>query len=116
LTASNRDALRVSAHAGHGLDDLRSAIAQRLTGRAVSLAADALALRPRHEAALRSAADHLAAAIELLRPMQDDRILDQPELIAASLRAALNDLGELAGDITPDDVLGRVFATFCVGK
>lgn len=109
-------ALSVSAVTGDGLDDLRNAIAERLADRAVSVAADALALRPRHEAALRSAQDHLNAAITLLRPVRHQRSLNQPELLAASLRAALNDLGELAGDITPDDVLGRVFATFCIGK
>jgi tRNA modification GTPase len=32
------------------------------------------------------------------------------------MRSALDDLGSLAGDITPDDVLGRIFASFCVGK
>ena len=42
--------------------------------------------------------------------------LRDPELIAAAMRAGLDDLAALAGDITPDDVLGRVFATFCVGK
>jgi tRNA modification GTPase len=38
------------------------------------------------------------------------------ELLAESLRGALDRIGELVGRIDPDDVLGRVFATFCVGK
>ncbi len=38
------------------------------------------------------------------------------ELVAQSLRSALDALGELVGHITPDDVIGRIFATFCVGK
>lgn len=42
--------------------------------------------------------------------------LPHPELIAASMRLALDNLSELAGDITPDDVLGRIFSTFCIGK
>ena len=37
-------------------------------------------------------------------------------MIASAMRAALNQLAALAGDITPDEVLGRVFASFCVGK
>ena len=36
--------------------------------------------------------------------------------LAAHMRGALDCLGELVGRISPDDVLGRVFATFCVGK
>ena len=29
---------------------------------------------------------------------------------------ALDSLGEVTGDVTPDDVLGSIFANFCVGK
>ncbi|MFM8699493.1 MAG: tRNA uridine-5-carboxymethylaminomethyl(34) synthesis GTPase MnmE, partial [Phycisphaerales bacterium] len=38
------------------------------------------------------------------------------ELVAANLRIALDRLGEVAGAIPPDDVLGRLFARFCIGK
>lgn len=106
----------VCALTGGGLDRLRDIIAEHLADRAVSLAADALALRPRHEAALRSARRNLQDAIDLVEPAGCARILPQPELVAASLRLALDDLAALAGDISPDDVLGRIFSTFCVGK
>ena len=106
--------LPVSAPTGAGLDALRRALAERLADRAVSLAADATVLRPRHEASLRAARDHLVEALEPVDPVA--RALDAPELVAASLRHALDELGALVGTITPDDVLGRVFATFCVGK
>jgi len=108
--------IAVSAHSGDGLDALRTAIARRVADRAVSLAADALALRPRHEAALRSAARDLTETIALVESSQAERHVPRPELVAATLRAALDDLGRLAGNVTPDDVLGRIFATFCVGK
>jgi tRNA modification GTPase len=110
------DGISVSAHTGHGLDALRAAIAQRLADRTVSLAADAVVLRPRHEAALRSAHRHLVEASATLEPVLAERHLPHVELVATTLRAGLNDLGRLAGDVTPDDVLGRIFATFCVGK
>jgi tRNA modification GTPase len=86
----------VSARSGDGLDELRAAVGQRLADRTVSLAADAMALRPRHEAALRSAAGNLAEAIALVESAGDKRHLYQPELIAAALRTGLNDLGRLA--------------------
>ncbi|MHC4768582.1 MAG: tRNA modification GTPase [Planctomycetota bacterium] len=108
--------IAVSARNGDGLDELRAAVGQRLADRAVSLAADAMALRPRHEAALRSAARNLTETTALVEPLPDERHVPRPELVAATLRAALDDLGRLAGNVTPDDVLGRVFATFCVGK
>jgi tRNA modification GTPase len=109
------DALPVSAKTGEGLDELRRVIGERLRDRAISLAADALALHPRHEAALRSAQRSLTEAIALIEPSRHERVPD-PELVAAAMRAALDDLGGLAGQITPDDLLGRIFATFCVGK
>lgn len=108
--------IAASAVTGNGLEALRAAISERLADRAVSLAADALALRPRHEEALRSAQRSLGAAADLIEPHRGERGLPHPELIAAAMRAALDDLAALAGDVTPDDVLGRVFATFCVGK
>jgi tRNA modification GTPase len=108
--------IAVSAVTGAGITTLLDAIAGRLADRAVSLAADALALEPRHEAALRGAQCNLDDAIELVHPVRDQRQLPQPELVAAALRLALDDLATLAGDVTPDDVLGRIFTTFCVGK
>ncbi len=71
-------------------------------------------LIPRHARVLESARAHLLHARELTDP--DARALDAPELIAGELRLALDALGELAGRVTPDDVIGRVFSTFCVGK
>ena len=108
--------IAVSAVTGAGITTLLDAIAARLADRAVSLAADALALEPRHESALRSAQHNFDDAIELVYPVRDQRQLPQPELVAAALRLALDDLATLAGDVTPDDVLGRIFASFCVGK
>ncbi len=77
---------------------------------------DALALLPRHEEMLRRARAHLGAALDLVRPRCGERSLRDSELIAASMRSALDALGSLAGAVTPDDVLGRIFAGFCIGK
>lgn len=120
ITPQPHDAILVSAHTNSGIDNLRQRIASTLSTRAVSLAADAVALQPRHDAALRDAASHLTQTINLLTEQNqqhhdNDRVHD-PELIAASLRNALDAFAALAGDITPDDVLGRIFATFCIGK
>jgi tRNA modification GTPase len=37
-------------------------------------------------------------------------------VVAASIRAALDALVELGGGVTPDEVLGRIFSHFCIGK
>ena len=48
--------------------------------------------------------------------LDDMLTIDAPELVAAALRAALDRLGEVSGAIPPDDVLGRLFSSFCIGK
>ena len=87
-----------------------------LGDRGVSVGAEVLALQPRHEGALRSALSNLNAARDLLATQLNAPAIDQIELIAAALRSGLNDLAALGGQMTPDDVIGKVFATFCVGK
>jgi tRNA modification GTPase len=57
----------------------------------------------------------VAAAVERLDgAMRVDP--SESELVAGELRGALDAIGELTGRIHPDEVIGRVFATFCVGK
>ncbi len=38
------------------------------------------------------------------------------ELVAEELRLAHRALGEITGEVTSDDLLGRIFASFCIGK
>ena len=106
----------VSAHTGQGLDTLRSLIAKQLAGRATSVSADTLALQPRHESALCAARDALNKARQLVDPQRGSAALAHSELIAAGMREALDHLAGLGGELTPDDVIGRIFSTFCIGK
>ena len=109
--------IAVSVPGGRGLDELRHAIRGALGGRASGgVGGEGLALQPRHESALRDAAAALADVRDLLDPQRDDHALADVELIADRLRAGLDALASLGGRLSPDDVIGRVFATFCVGK
>lgn len=98
--------LNVSGLTGEGLEALREAIARRVADRAVAIGGRMLALQPRHRLALAEARDAIAEA----------RTLDEPELLAATMRDALDHLGAVGGRMSPDEVIGRVFATFCIGK
>lgn len=71
-------------------------------------------LLPRHGRAAAEALAALRDARDTVAPSQCR--LDHVELVADSLRRAVDHLGELTGKISPDDVIGRIFATFCVGK
>jgi len=96
----------VSALTGDGISTLRDALDRIAFTRADTTAA--LALTARQTEALGRATDALRCATE-----GNNR---GAEMTAFDLRAALNALGDVLGHVTPDDVLGRVFASFCIGK
>lgn len=73
-------------------------------------------LLARHRGELAAARAAINEVVDLLPTGDAERHLPEPELIAGCLREALDALGSLAGEISPDDVIGRVFASFCVGK
>ena len=102
-------ALRISCHTGQGHEELASAITEHFMhggGELDSLAA----INTRHRYALQQALDYLAAArAGLLSGLS-------PELMDVDLRAALDALGSISGRVDTEDILTRVFATFCLGK
>ncbi len=104
------DALAICALDGWNLGALRRAIADA----AARSRGNSAVVLPRHRRTLTLVSERLVSAIALVQPHA--RALEAPELVAGSLRQALDALGELVGHISPDDVIGRVFATFCVGK
>ena len=107
---------KTSGISGEGLDVLRDKIISALAMRRSSLSADALVLAPRQETALKLASKRLLEAEDLLAGKADGNTGDVPELIAGLLREALDSLGEINGAISPDEILDRVFSTFCIGK
>ena len=70
----------------------------------------AFSARSRHLEALLRARAHIRDGFRQLRA---ERAL---ELAAEELRAAQGALGEVTGEVTSDDLLGEIFASFCIGK
>lgn len=100
--------LRLSAQTGAGLELLRERLrtfAGHGAGEGGSFAA-----RRRHLEALDGAGAAVQAALELLRAGH------APELAAEELRLAQERLGEITGEVTTEDLLGRIFSEFCIGK
>ncbi|MBP7146569.1 MAG: tRNA uridine-5-carboxymethylaminomethyl(34) synthesis GTPase MnmE [Acidobacteria bacterium] len=100
----------VSSVTGAGVPELRRAIAAGLDApgsRPIESIAFATA---RHHAAARRARGSLDAARELLAAGAG------AELAAVELRAAVGALHEILGAIGPEDLLGRIFSRFCIGK
>ncbi len=102
----------VSATHGIGLDALRArltAVAQAVEPE--PLESQPMILRARHAAALRSAREEVTAFLDAW----ESQALPAP-VVATHLRAAVHAMDELMGTIDMDDILGRVFRDFCVGK
>jgi tRNA modification GTPase len=105
VAGKQADAIYVSAKTGAGLDALREALLEvagwNARGESVFLA------RERHLRALAAARGHLEAAAA-----QDT----QWEFFAEELRLAQEALGAITGRVSADDLLGEIFARFCIGK
>lgn len=98
--------IALSARTGEGLDLLCAEL------RRVALGGEAdgvFSARTRHVLALEGARSHLAAAHAAFGNAT-------PELVAEDLRGVQQALGEITGAFTSEDLLGAIFATFCVGK
>jgi len=102
--------VQVSAKTGDGLPDLHEAIRSFLLSPKTHLADDLVLTNERqHEAILKSTAA-LKAASEALRTNVPH------EMVLLDLYRALSALDELTGEVVTDDILGRIFSTFCIGK
>ena len=100
--------VHLSAASGEGLDLLREHLKDCVgfhpTGEG------ALSARARHLDALRRARAHVETAATLLTERHAG------ELVAQELTYAQRDLGEITGEVSSDDLLGRIFGSFCIGK
>ncbi|NLS53600.1 tRNA uridine-5-carboxymethylaminomethyl(34) synthesis GTPase MnmE [Hafnia alvei] len=100
--------IRLSARTGEGIDVLRDHLKQSM-GFTSNMEGGFLARR-RHLQALETAAEHLEQGKEQLVSAYAG------ELLAEELRLAQQALSEITGEFTSDDLLGRIFSSFCIGK
>jgi tRNA modification GTPase len=103
-----RVTLWLSATTGEGLDLLRAHLKDCVGFHPTG--AGALSARARHLDALRRARAHVDEAHRLLVERHAG------ELVAEELTEAQRALGEITGEVSSDDLLGRIFGGFCIGK
>jgi tRNA modification GTPase len=106
--AAGIDSIRVCARTGEGLETLRSHLKARM-GFAHG-GEGAISARARHLEGLARCAGHLHAAVQQLAQRC------ARELVAEELRRAQLALGEIIGSESSDELLGRIFGSFCIGK
>jgi len=109
-SSSDEDSRKVwvSAKTGQGLDKLIHLIKQ-IVGATESYEG-VFSARTRHLDALKRTQEHVRTGQQQLEQ------LNSPETLAEELRLAQKSLGEITGEYLPDDLLGAIFSSFCIGK
>jgi tRNA modification GTPase len=108
FSGESRSRINLSAKTGAGIDALHDRL-RELAGYK-NLGEGSFTARKRHIDALHRAAGHFNAGRKALDESQAG------ELFAEELRLAQEALGEITGVVSSDDLLGRIFADFCIGK
>ena len=106
----SREVVNISCKTGAGLDELRAAIVTHINVAMPDLTSGLVVTSERHQEKLRQAEQAVGKTIEALA----DR--ESPEITSFELRQGVDALAEITGRIYTEDVLGRIFARFCVGK
>jgi tRNA modification GTPase len=110
LFSSSDDLLPVSATTGDGIQDLQNAILQRLAPSGLAAPESGAITSIRHAALLKESVAALANARRAVG-------FGLPhEMLLLDLYAALRPIDAVTGATTADDILNRIFSTFCIGK
>ena len=103
--------VETSALAKEGIVRLRQSMFETLAGSPRDSDASELVLTNlRHKKSMEKARDQLRMFLELLERNE------YPEILSIELRNSMNSLGEVTGEVTTEDLLGRIFSRFCIGK
>jgi tRNA modification GTPase len=103
------DALLISAKTGQGIDTLKQKILEIVGWNGSQ--EGVIVARRRHLDCLERAAEHIARSEHFAADGNHSL-----ELFAEELFLAQNHLGQITGKLLPDDLLGKIFSQFCIGK
>jgi len=102
--------VRISCVNGEGLDQLGDVIAEELSMGAGEWGGHAVAINARHQACLKRAQAAIGSARATLQQGMG------AEFVSIELRDAMEAIGEIAGRIDTEELLGEIFSSFCIGK
>ncbi|NBR10949.1 MAG: tRNA uridine-5-carboxymethylaminomethyl(34) synthesis GTPase MnmE [Alphaproteobacteria bacterium] len=105
----NKGALSISAKTGQGMDLLVSNLFEQLSQSGDQGRASALLTRERHRVAVEEALEFIDRAMNSVHGTG-------VELIAEEIRLAARAIGKITGNVSVDDILDRLFSSFCIGK
>ena len=102
--------IKCSAKYGDGIEQLLSELSK---WGSLSVTSDTLVTNARHAEALKRASQQLGIVRDAL--LQSSPYISN-DLLAEDLRIAITSLGEITGEIDNDEILGKIFTEFCIGK
>ena len=108
LSEEQYDRLAISAKTGDGIGELRQHL--KTCAGYGNLGEGGFMARRRHLQALQQALQHVQQGDQQLQQNQAG------ELLAEELRQAQQCLSEITGEFSADDLLGKIFSSFCIGK
>jgi len=100
----------VSAQTGEGIETLKKTILEKIGFQSMDAGAEEFLVNTRQRDCLMRAVkslDHVLSSFEADQPL---------ELITMDLRSACSVIGEIAGKTSTEDLLDRIFSSFCIGK
>ena len=109
VVSNESEWLQISAKEGLGMDALKSTLVDVVQGD-FDLAEETIVSNARHYDALIRTSEALETALEGLETGITG------DFVAMDIRQAMYELGQITGDISTDDLLGNIFAKFCIGK
>jgi len=103
--------VKTSAKFATGIEELKDTILELLTKESRRSEGNEVVLTElRHKLALERSIESLRSFLKAMEASES------PEFLALDLRVALDSLGEITGEVTTEDILGRIFSKFCIGK
>lgn len=104
------DGVHICCTQGEGIDELIDTISDELAMGSGEWGGHAVAINARHQACLKQANKALDEALQTLTDGAG------AEFISIELREAMGAIGEIAGRIDTEELLGEIFSSFCIGK
>ena len=105
-----KDIIKISAKENEGIDLLYKKISELFNLNKIGLENEIIITNQRHKIQIKKAIDNLKKAMESLE-------LNMPiDIIAIGIKSALNDLGEITGEVTSEEIINEIFSRFCLGK
>jgi tRNA modification GTPase len=108
--SATRPIIETSALTGDGIPALRAALLHHIAGDSAPQLESGFLTSLRHQTLVNDSLTALAAAATALSAQVPH------EMLLLDLYAALHSLDEITGATTSDDILSRIFSTFCIGK